>query len=241
MTDELKDLRNVVNAVQTLHISERDISIRRASFFNQLYEASVVKEAAGCGSAPAPASEHSSTSSPAQMSAPTPAPTRTSTAKGKGKEKRAEQWRKEAEREYLGSKDSAGHTKWTWGVNLTEVDLENLVRGQYRGFALPHSGYDVTLAEGGLRKDSAGRNERDLSDLDRENENPSTYEALSADIRTERELDLKEIPIVFSQFPIFAEEDAAANAALCAGFWLAPPPADYVQAPLPPARSTTGV
>jgi len=72
---------------------------------------------------------------------------------------------------------------------------------------------------------------QDMVDLEKEIENPPVYEALSADIRVERNLDLEEIPLVFSQFPIFLEADAAADAVLCAGSWLPRPPADYVQPP----------
>ena len=226
-----------MNAVQTLHVSERDISIRRASFFNELYEATVVKEAAeSAGSAPTPPppAPAASSSEPASSSAPSTTPTDTRKGKqekGKGKKtSKAELWREEAERAYMVSKDSAGH-KWTWGVDLTEVDLDDMVRGQYRGFALPHSRYDATLPLGGLRKDSAGRTKQDMVDLEKEIENPPVYEALSADIRVERNLDPEEIPLVFSQFPIFLEADAAADAVLCAGFWLPRPPADYVQPP----------
>ncbi|KAF8814719.1 hypothetical protein BYT27DRAFT_7219635 [Phlegmacium glaucopus] len=72
--------------------------------------------------------------------------------------------------------------KWTWGVDLNEKDLIDMVWAADRGFVLPHLGYDESLIDCDLPSDSAGPNKKVHQQLDKELLNPPQYEPLSADI-----------------------------------------------------------
>jgi hypothetical protein len=131
-------------------------------------------------------------------------------------------------------------TKWTWGVDLDEQDLIDMVRAADRGFALPHSGYDESLTDYDLPSDSAGPNKKVHRQLDKELDNQPQYEALSADIRVDRELEPSEIPLAFCAFPshLSGHQHPTSHAPIPTGkaadrMWLCPPPTDYVQPPPP--------
>ena len=48
-------------------------------------------------------------------------------------------------------------SKWTWGVDLTEADLRELVWGADRQHQVPHLGYDQDLSSGALQSQTSKR------------------------------------------------------------------------------------
>jgi hypothetical protein len=139
--DQLRDTYNMVHACQTANQSDKDLAIRRASGFNELFEAALKKESdlkAGSGLGGADGME----SGPG--------------SKGKGKETERPQFGPEVEELkkwmtelVMGGRGTAS-SKWTWGVDLTEDDLVGLIRGADRLDEPPHSGYDHDLPSGSL-------------------------------------------------------------------------------------------
>jgi len=116
--DQIRDVYNMVHACEIANQAEKDITIRRASDFNELFEAAVKKEHA------------------LQMdlgSGFTQDQDSRSGATGKGKEK--QQFGPEVEnlKELVSRLVKAGggtaSSKWTWRVDLTEDDLHGLTRG----------------------------------------------------------------------------------------------------------------
>ena len=97
--------------------------------------------------------------------------------------------------------EEKGAQKWTWGVTLSYEDLRTVTRGMDRWFQVPHSGYDMSLMEGGnlkrVRSPPLNPADIEVGDLD------ILFEALSADFPTIRDLRPEEIPLIFAQFPLF--------------------------------------
>ena len=154
--DKLCDLYNWVNACEMANIGEREISMRRASGFNELFEVTMQKEIdLGSANRPNPFTSGWSGEMGSQK--------QLHSWKVKGKKKAsevAEEVRRHAENLW---KDALGRpdTKWTWGVNLTSQDLQNMVRGADKQYQLPHSGYDDELNTGKLRDDESPNPEPD--------------------------------------------------------------------------------
>ena len=146
LMNELKDVENLVNAVETTHQAESALSIRRASGLNQLYEAAVARDTKGSETGQAAASRDTKGSKSGQAAA---------SRETKG----SESGQAAASRETKGSDSGvAAASKWTFGTNLCEADLNDLVRGADHNFVLPHTGYNESLSEGSLPDDSAGCN-----------------------------------------------------------------------------------
>jgi hypothetical protein len=111
--DQLRDTYNMVHACEIANEAEKDIAIRRASGFNELFEAASKKECesdAGSGVGTVPVHE--------------------STSQSSGKEKEKHRFGPEVEQlktltKYL-IKQGGGvaWSKWTWGVDLTLDDLK---------------------------------------------------------------------------------------------------------------------
>ena len=127
--DQLRDTYNMVHACQIANQSEKDIAIRRASGFNELFETALKKEIdLEAGSGPdGPEGQES------------------------GGVEDLKKWIKKV----MMKGDVKAASKWTWGVSLTEDDLIGLIRGADRHDEPPHSGYDQDLPTGSLESDIA--------------------------------------------------------------------------------------
>jgi hypothetical protein len=167
----------MVHACESVNEAERDVAIRRASGFNQLFEAALNKETDSSSLV-----EGNSKGSGSRQ-------------KSKGKEKKRkvdpEDVRLRA-LEDLERWQSLPANKWTWGIGLTLPDLQAMVRAADRNYELPHSGYDDSLPTGRMSGyDSPTQNPAILND-------DLSFLELSSDIGEVRELDLDEIPLAFS-------------------------------------------
>ena len=151
--DQVRDTYNMLDACDVANQAERDIAIRRASGFNELFEAALKKEAeVSVRSGPGPGPE----------------------TKGKGKQFGPEvKELLKLTKDLVKEASSTAHRKWTWGVDLTSDDLGGMIRGADRDYQVPHSGYDQTLPDGSLQTMSS-----DLSD----SENSVLYDELSGSI-----------------------------------------------------------
>lgn len=130
--DQLRDMYNMVHACEMANKAEKDIAIRRASGFNELYEAAMKKEAASASG----------------VTHDQPSGSR-STANAKGKRRFGPEVEKLKQlTKGLIMQGGLASSKWTWGVDLTVDDLRSLIRGADRNFLLPHSGYDEDLISG---------------------------------------------------------------------------------------------
>ena len=123
VVDRLRDTYNMVHASQIVNEAERDLAIRRASGFNELFEAALKKE---CDEN---RSVQSASGQPKDYLQP----------EVEGLKKMCKDLITDA-----GSKECR---KWTWGIDLTDDDLYNLVWGADRYLELPHSGYDDDLQD----------------------------------------------------------------------------------------------
>jgi hypothetical protein len=174
--DQLRDTYNMAHACEIANQAEKDIAMRRASGFNELFEAALkkecdVEEKSGSGET------HEQESG--------------SGSNGKGKERRFG-----PEVEGLKTlvknlvKDGAiGSSKWTWGVSLTEDDLRGLIRGADRQYQVPHSGYDRELPSESLQSQTS-----EALDLEDPNDQDLRFEELSRPIIIIPDLRPHEIP-----------------------------------------------
>jgi len=163
--DQLRDTYNMVRACEVANEGESDIAMRRASGFNELFDAVVKKE-------------YDLASVPSLDQAPD-----AQSGSGKGKEKQRFGPEvgilKELTKKLVREGGERGSSKWISGVCLTADDLLRLIRGADCQNVLPHSGYDAKLASGPLRS---------ASDIDTTLESPSDeglrFDTLSKDIIT---------------------------------------------------------
>ena len=121
VVDQVRDAHNMIHACEIANEAERDIAIRRASEFNELFEAALKKEC-----------EHNSGSGSGG-----------GLKVSKGKEKEKPQFGPEVEnlkRWVTNMAKEHASSKWTWGVDLTEDDLHGLIRGADQDDRFPHSG-----------------------------------------------------------------------------------------------------
>ena len=116
--NDIVDIHGFTNAMSTASKTQWKVDMRRASTFNLLYEAAVIKET------DAPSRPVPSSSTPAAFA------------------KRA----KEELIRLQGLPVSS--YKWTWGATLTEKDVLSLNRSGTRPKNPVHSGYDISLKEG---------------------------------------------------------------------------------------------
>lgn len=172
VVDQLRDTYNMVHACEVANVAEKDIAIRRASGFNELFEAALKKEC-----------EHGAVESDSGLG---PGLGDEGGTKGKGKEKERfgpevvelKKWMKKVVKD---AEDNATR-KWTWGVDLTDEDLHRLIRGADSQYQVPHSGYDQDLSTGSLRSQTS------------EALDPAHLEELSGPINIIPELRSPEIP-----------------------------------------------
>ena len=136
-------MRNHLAALEVGAGAKFEIAKRRAGGFNQLYDASIIKETKGYGTTDKilPVGKIKDKNLVKKISA-----------------NMSNKAQKEVDRATTGEAPVTmdASSKWTWGVDLDENDLEGLVRAGDKGNVLPNSGYDESLQEGNFRgKDSA--------------------------------------------------------------------------------------
>ena len=120
----------MVHACEVANEAEKAIAIRRASGFNKLFEAALKKEC-----------ERSDLGGANQQGS----------GQLKGKEREQSEVSKIVElTKRLLQENSMASSKWTWGVDLNENDLRELIWGADRQDQLPHSGYDQDLPSNSL-------------------------------------------------------------------------------------------
>ena len=148
--DQLRDTFNMVHACQVANAAERDVAIRRASGFNELFEAALNKESnegqLDSGSGPFHRSPDQLKKLQKKWKQDHPPGLRVDPQSSLAKSK--QQFGPEVEQLKTMLKvwglDQA-HRKWTYGVDLTGDDLKKMVRGADRRLQVPHSGYDADL------------------------------------------------------------------------------------------------
>jgi hypothetical protein len=185
--DQLRDTYNVVHACEVTNQAEKSIAIRRASGFNELFEAALNKEC-----------EHREVESEAGSGSGDGDGTG-SGSKGKGKEKQEfgpeveglKEWMKKAIKD---ARENATR-KWTWGVDLTDKDLGDLIRGADRQHLVAHSGYDQDLSSCSLRNMTF--DSLDPANLEDSTDKDLIFDEVSPSIRI-----IPDLP--FSQFPTSA-------------------------------------
>lgn len=200
--DRLRDIRNLVHACEIANQGERDIAGRRASGFNQLFEAALQKEMvpdAGAVAVPgmgAGAGVGSETER-GDQNQEGPSNLGTRTGKRNKREKVTERVERDRERatQLWKIASSRPALKWTFGVDLTNEDLQDMVRGADRNYQLPHSGYDDDLNLGKLKGHSSPL--PDLNEMQNPDDPDVIFDELSPDFPHVRELLPHEYPIAF--------------------------------------------
>jgi len=123
LSDVLQDVlkfKNFASTMSTCSENLLNIGIRRASTFNLLHEAAILKETAGLS-----------------------LPSRTLTARSISEVSRIAS----SELERLRNLPASSY-KWTWGETLTKKDVLDLRRTGTNPGRVAHSGYDVSLVDG---------------------------------------------------------------------------------------------
>lgn len=127
--DKLRDLSQVIQGAKSVFRMATTLSIRKASSYNLLYEAAVIKEATAGLTEVGTADRTSGLSMPGAERGQVPA-----------------SWRAFcADPSATALPQSSPSGKWEWGCDLTREDLSALVRGADRNLDLPHTGYDDSL------------------------------------------------------------------------------------------------
>jgi hypothetical protein len=248
--NKLKDLRVIVNAARSQYSADTIFATRRASGFNELFEAVVAKEF--------PTPENVSQDDVSRLARVAGAGSfsvnPSTTKKGKGKENQQSEvvdgWRLISQ-ERLKNADQNVHpeSKWTWGVDLEEQDLRDIVRSADRGLVLPHSGYDESLPD-----DISSSKYSPLPNLqDFEQEGNAPFLPLSSDITVVPELEPHQFPIEFTIPPLCNEgytnvpsgylrykamSSAERKTAVTSAHQWVHQPQDYVQVPVPVTYTT---
>lgn len=230
--DQIRDLRNLVNAMETAHQSERTLAMRDCAALNCIYERVVFEETA------AGLSKEAATSKSGKKSGKKAAKAKVATAEAATAEAAM------AKNEKVTQYDPS--SKWTWGVKLTEGHIKSMVRAADNNFKLPHSGYDESLDDGSMPSESAGPTRSEHERLEDEAKNPPLYEKMSSDVWEERDLEPHEFPKAFECYPLLRGSSRKyhlrnnVGTGVCEVYpppWNDPPPDDYVQRPRPPLES----
>jgi len=193
VADKLRDVENKVHGMEIANAGERDIGMRRASGFNELYE-SVLKKEVELG--------HTSESGAILGMGSSSSLPRDKKEKHRNVLKVAEIVRAEAQEAWGESTTNenlfgGAESKWTWGVDLNSQDLWFMIRGADRLYQLPHSGYDDELASGKLQPSSPIPSASSIADM----EDPDImFDELTDDFPFIRDLYPHEIPVAFT-FP----------------------------------------
>ena len=242
---KLRDLRSFVHAARSQFSADVIVATRRASGLNEMFEKAVVKDTSADSDVGSEDISRLIAVADAGQSRP-----RSSRKKGKSRQvqesEKVKGWRLVSEgRLATAQKDTLPASKWTWGVDLTEADLKEMVHGADRGFILPHSGYDESLED-----DQTWSKYSSLPDIDKlVKDGDAPFLPLSSDITHVPDLLPDEFPIDFCLPPLrrvghsevpsgfqrhrgVTEVSAEPEPALLsAPTWFPPPPVNYVQLP----------
>jgi hypothetical protein len=147
--DQIRDITNMVHACEIANEAETAIAIRRASLFNDLYRAAQNKEfqdEVEQDEMEMDSGENSVTqrrvSSVIELTSDSVIEVRSQSVIEVGSD--SDGLKKWFQHKLKEAQDQ-GARKWTWGVDLTNEDLAQLVWGADREYKLPHSGYDRSL------------------------------------------------------------------------------------------------
>ena len=181
--DQIRDVYNMVHACEIANEAERDVAIRRASGFNELFEAAVKKECAvdtgnGSGSGLGRAQDQHSGSG---------------SKKGKEKQSFGPEVKdlQELVKKLVKAGGGMAASKWICGVDLIEDDLTHLIRGADCQGQDSHTGYDYPLPSDSLQSGSAALHPDKLEDP---NKTQLRFDKPSASILSIPELPPKEYP-----------------------------------------------
>jgi hypothetical protein len=185
--DQLRDLYNMVHACEMANEAEKDIAIRRASGFNELYDAAMKKETDSAAGVP----QNQPSGSRSFLNAKVK-------RRFELEVEELKNWTKQAVLQ-----GGMASSKWTWGVDLTVEDLRGLIRGADRYYQLPHSGYDESHVTGSLQS-----NISELLDLEDPTVSELRFDDLSRSITTIPELHPYDIP-AYSEVQLRPEYDVS--------------------------------
>jgi len=179
--DQIHNIYNMVHACEIANQSEKDIAIRRASGFNELFEAAVKKEHALQTDLGLRFTQDQDLQSGAT---------------GKGKEK---QWfgpeienLKELVSRLVKTGSGTASSKWTWAVYLTEDDFHGLTQGANQQNPHSHTEYNDPLSSDSLQSiTSAALN---LDNLEDHTDSQILFEKPSLSVTSIPELPLNEFP-----------------------------------------------
>jgi hypothetical protein len=190
--DQLRDTYNMVHACEIGNEAEKDIAIRRASGFNELYEAALKKES---GQQSDPDADSDSEQQSGLRSPGT----------GKGRQQFGPEVNDLKDlTKRLAMQGLNASSKWTWGVDLNDDDLFGLIRGADRQNELPHSGYDQDLPSGTLQ--STTSKVLDPVELEDPDDPELCFDELSSSITSLPKLRPHEIPTYLEVF-LMARQD----------------------------------
>jgi len=191
VTDELRDLRSMVDGFETYLDVERRLVERRASGLHGLLEAAEIKDMA-TGGVGRDAETGIEQRTPDALRQFVPGTIR---RPRKGPEA-IRRFRDASEADLLAFQ-SRPNLKWTWGSDLEITDLKDLLGSGFNN-ALDgsHSGYDTSLEVGYLTGDFSDT----IPFSDSDDDHP-VFDLLSPDIIEPRELDPNEVPTLFYSFP----------------------------------------
>jgi len=174
--DELQDILQMVDAMQQSFYIKFDTSMRRVAGFNLLHEVAVNKEAM-TESGPTPI--------------PKPGPTEQSTPRTMQSEVRTQALQEMKKLEISGS------MKWTWGVDLSDSDLLDLVQGADWDNQISDLGYDQPHTTGSVVGSDLQEPGYHLASASNER-----FDVLSDDILPVPDLDVRDIPHHFTTHPL---------------------------------------
>ena len=214
--ESLREIRNIIHAHEMANQAERDVAMRRASGFRQLFEAVLHKEKMGMsifdpGSGPKPNMEPKSTPQTTQpqiidLTDGSIVPDRIvppgtgectsgnhTSATGTGDPLKSLKRDLKAVMMAMAGPSK----KWTWGVELDLTDLQGMVRGIDRGSELSHSGYDTELGSASISSTFS-----DYMQQPYVSPRESKFDDVSSDVISIRSLRPHEFPIAFRLPPL---------------------------------------
>jgi hypothetical protein len=236
--DKIKSELDSARGARVASSTEAKVAMRRASAFNQVFEAAVIREGEVQTGGPAMGTEGRPGMEGQAGAEGQAGGRRNGKARETETQRRAEEFRlaSEAELGRLQNAPNVKNVKWTSGAVLSYKDLLGLVRAADANLELPHSGYDDSLEDGSLRPDSKGRSKADMKKGD-----APFLDVGSSVEEDDPELSESEQPVVFEQRPLnrLLDSPQTTPSMMPAGPtpWLRPASRDYIQIPRADAGS----
>lgn len=187
--DELRELRQVVDSLESFFDMECELSNRRASGAYSLFTSAELK-----GMKEGEVAVDAETGIQQKIPSAPPQLVAGSVRRPKKGPEVVKQVSRAAKADLLDFK-SRPNLKWTWGVDLDIKDLEDLMGSRYHGrLEQSHSGYDTDLPDGtvtGSHSDYPGPLPK-----------RPVFDELSPDIMEPAELASEDIPHIFQHYPL---------------------------------------